>query len=555
MHLKNKFVARHCCVFLVMVAPAAANININAAPVNNNTASVKIHTETDNSAWVTFAGLHHNADALINAIATADSHGLNIDRYQLRSLEKELESYVDNSEQSRAYNAKPNTQQRNRLEKSLDQAFTRFSRDLGRGVLDAQDTQRNLHRAAPIVDTDALLTRLHSGESTVRELLTELTPSTPYYQKLVNHMKVLLEERDSGVRRTKVRYFDGVTIDTEHPMMVNLRFRLMETGDLDPNSSVSTYFDHEVSDALKQVQERHGIAASGELTESTVAALNASVDDDIEQVAMNLERWRWMPRELGERHIMVNVPSYNLTMMNGDQRIVDMAVVVGSKRHNTPIFSQGAQFIEVAPTWTVPASITNNELIPKERRRPGYLKGERMDFFRWEGNRLKRVPRSQVTAADFQRKPFPYVIRQRAGAGNALGNIKILMPNRFAVYMHDTQAKKLFDKTDRAFSHGCIRLSDPFRLGSLLLQLDGKTEEQTQKILDKKTTTRVQLNTKTPTHITYFTAWVDDEGKLHTRKDVYKHDKKLLSGLYANNTLLSALKSRPVSELAEQTEL
>jgi len=178
-----------------------------------------------------------------------------------------------------------------------------------------------------------------------------------------------------------------------------------------------------------------------------------------------------------------------------------------------------------------------------------------MDFFRRDGDWLVKVPRSHVTQADFYTKPFPYVIRQRAGEGNALGKIKILMPNRFAVYMHDTQAKKLFEKTDRAYSHGCIRLSDPFHLGRLLLQLDGRTAEETQALLDKKKTTRITLNDTTPTHISYFTAWVDDQGKLHTRKDVYNHDKKLLSGLHANNTLLSTLKSRPVNVVAEQAEL
>jgi len=377
-------------------------------------------------------------------------------------------------------------------------------------VLNAQETQKNLHRAAPEVDTDALLARLHSGESTVHELLKELTPTSAYYQNLVNHMTFLLEERDSGTTRTRVSFAEGVTVGTEHQLIINLRSRLVETGDLDPNARISDYFGDDVAEALKAVQNRHGITANGELTESTVVALNASIDDDIEQVAMNLERWRWMPRELGERHIMVNIPSYNLKMKNNDQTIVDMAVVVGSKKHNTPVFSQGAQFVEVAPTWTVPASIANNELIPIERRRPGYLKAERMDFFQWQGTKLVSVPRSQVTEADFYKKPFPYVLRQRAGEGNALGRIKILMPNKFAVYMHDTQAKKLFDKTDRAYSHGCIRLSDPFRLGSLLLQIDGKSEEETAQILDKKTTTRVKLKTKTPTHISYITAQKTD---------------------------------------------
>jgi len=279
-------------------------------PINTNTASVKdvveyveIQTEAQTSAWINFDGLRANADALINAIAAADSHGLNSDSYQLNSLEQAIQSFVDNSEKSGTYISESNLHQRAELEKSLNQAFTQLARDLGKGVLNAQKTQKNLHRPAPVVDTDALLVRLHSGNETVDELIAELTPSSSQYNNLVNHMSVLLAERDSGARRTKVQYIKGVSVDTAHDLVLNLRSRLIETGDLDANSAISTYFDHEVSEALMAVQNRHGITASGELTESTVIALNQSVEDDIEQVAMNLERWRWMPRDLGDRHI------------------------------------------------------------------------------------------------------------------------------------------------------------------------------------------------------------------------------------------------------------
>jgi len=555
MYFKNKLFNRQCLLYMVMLAPAAATANTSTPTVDNRVEYVEILSNAESGAWVTQVGLHPNTDVLINAIARSESHGLNAERYQLTSLEQELESFVENSEISGSYTSATHAQQRIKLEQSLNQAFTLFSRDIGRGVLNAQETQRSLYRAAPVVDTESLLARLHSGDATVHDLLIELTPSTPQYKNLVNHMEVLLDERDSGVVRTEVKFVEGITVGTEHNSILNLRARLIETGDLDPNSGLSKYFGDEVTRALTAVQVRHGLSATGELTDSTVVALNTSVDEDIEQVAMNLERWRWMPRDLGDRHIMVNIPSYELTMVSDNQPIINMAVVVGSKKHNTPVFSQNAQFVEVAPTWTVPASITNNELIPTELRRPGYLEAEKMDFFRRDGDRLVSVPRSHVTEADFHTTPFPYVIQQRAGAHNALGKIKILMPNRFAVYMHDTQAKNLFSKTDRAYSHGCIRLSEPFLLGRTLLQLDGKTEEETTAILDKKRTTRVELHDQTPTHISYFTAWVDDEGKLHKRKDVYKHDKKLISGLLENNTLLSTLESRPVDMLAEQTEL
>lgn len=555
MFIKNKNNTAYLLAALMMVAPATAYTNLNASDINKPTGLASAQAVRQNSVWFSDAGISENTKILVSAISDAAAHGLNPNSYGLNSLEQELGSFVTKSENSGSYISDSNAQERKQLEKQLYSALAKLSKDLGKGVLDAQKTQRNLFRAPPTVNIEELTGRLNSGETTVSKLLEELTPTTPHYTKLVEHMRVLLNERDTGVFRTPVRYVEGLALGSEHESIIDLRTRLKETGDLDEYAPLNLYFGDDLDQALKAVQGRHGLTETGELTEATVVALNRTIDSDIKQVAMNLERWRWMPRELGYRHIMINVPAYKLSMINGDQEIVDMPVVVGSKKHQTPSFSQGAQFVEVAPTWTVPASITNNELIPTELKNPGYLESERMDFLKWVNGRLVKVPRSQVTASDFHKKPFPYILRQRAGADNALGNIKILMPNQYAIYMHDTQAKSLFAKTDRAYSHGCIRLSDPFRLGSLLLQLDGKSQDETDNILSKTKTTRVELNEQTPTHISYFTAWVGDDGKLHQRKDVYKHNKPLLAGLNEKQTLISTLQNRPISVLAEQTDL
>lgn len=555
MYLSIKIFTTRLLVTLMMVAPAVVYTDINAATITYGSDVSTNQVQTTSSAWITYAGLHHNTDALVNAIANSSVHGLNPDAYDITSLEQELESFVAKSETLEDMRSETLADELKRLEKRLDNTFSQFATDLGRGVLDAQKTQKNLYRAAPTVDTVDLLKQLETGQATVHELLAELTPSTPFYRKLTEHMAVLLEERDSGAVRTKVRLFEGAIPGEDHASLIDIRQRLKETGDLDPINPLGIHYSKDVEAAIAAVQARHGITETGKLNDETIIALNRTIDQDIEQVVMNLERWRWMPRDLGERHILVNVPSYNLIMMNGDQKITEMAVVVGSKEHNTPIFSEDAKFVEVAPTWTVPSSITNNEIIPQELRKPGYIDSERMDYYTWVNRKLVKVPRSQVTAADFQKKPFPYVLRQRAGKQNALGGIKVLMPNKYAIYMHDTQAKSLFSKTDRAYSHGCIRLSEPFRLGALLLQLDGKTPEQTKELLAKKSTTRIQLKQTTPTHIAYLTAWVDDEGKLNTRKDVYKNNESIVAALHKKNTLLSTLKSRSTNILAKQTDL
>jgi len=553
MYIKNRFAAHLLAVFMTVV-PATAYTNLNANDLNNFQNVASTAERTTKSVWFTQSGVTENTYDLISAIRDSVLHGLNPASYGISRVEQDLDSFVTNNEISSDFLSEPAARERKALEAKLYEAFRKISHDLGRGVLDAQKTQKNLYRSAPAVNAEELITRLKNRTATVSELLTELTPSTPEYKNLVGHMRELLKERDAGVARTMVQYTEGLTLGSEHASVIDLRARLIETGDLDNNVPLSTYFGSDVETALKAVQARNGITETGELTEATVVALNANVDKDIQEVAMNLERWRWMPRELGDRHILVNVPAYNLTMMNGDQRIADMPVIVGSKKHQTPTFSQGAQFVEVAPTWIVPASITNNELIPLELKKPGYLDSEGMEYFQWVNGNLKKVIRSKVTRDDYYKKPFPYVLRQRAGKDNALGRLKILMPNKHAIYLHDTQAKNLFEKTDRAFSHGCIRLSDPFRLARLLLRLDGKSQEESDSLLAKTKTTRVKFTEKTPTHISYFTAWVDDDGKLNKRKDVYKHNKNLLKGLMDKNTLVNVLKNRPITVLAEQNE-
>ena len=539
---------------LTITTPVEANADSSNGQSSNNAVGLDEFVVQAQSPWITLNETSENTKVLLKEIKASALHGLNPSAYGASRLENAISDFTSNSVKDGANISKSNLQDRQKLDSLLNEAFHKYISHLGQGVLDAQRTQRDLYRPAPSIDTHSLLTKLNNNEVSMRNILANIAPRTQAYTKLTEYMNALLLERDSGFQRTKVRQTDNLQLGASHPALIDIRARLVETGDLAEKSKSGLSFDSEVENAIKKVQAQNGLAETGKLTDKTILALNATVEEDIAAIALSLERWRWMPRDLGERNIQINIPDYRLTMQNGDQRIVDMAVVVGSKKHPTPVFSKGARFVEVAPTWTVPASITNNELIPLELKKPGYLERERFDFFRWNSGKLSKMPRSQITESDFNKKPFPYVLRQRSGKGNALGKLKILMPNEHAIYLHDTPAKSLFANTDRAYSHGCIRLSDPFRLGSLLLQLDGKSPQETDKLLKNEKTTRIKLQTTTPTHISYFTAWIDDDGKLQKRKDVYQHNKSLISGLISNNTLLSTLKTPPASVLAKQGE-
>ena len=242
------------------------------------------------------------------------------------------------------------------------------------------------------------------------------------------------------------------------------------------------------------------------------------------KIIVNMERWRWLPRKLGDVHVFVNTAAFLMyTRQNGND-IDKRRVIVGQKYHKTPMFSDNIKYSEFNPTWTVTPSIAGNEMLPKLRQDPNYLKKRGYDLYAsWKED----APRMSATQIDWQSvdgKHFPYKIVQPAGPANALGQVKFLFPNKFNVYLHDTANRELFSQSDRALSHGCIRVDKPLDFAQLLYQLDGNPAAgQISQILATKQTKGVNFSRPIPVHLTYFTAWVKD-GKLQTFDDIYGRD-------------------------------
>jgi len=445
------------------------------------------------SPWFSEFGVSYNTWRLLDAIADAPLHGLNPQSYNFVSLQDKVNYYVASVKSAEFSGADSLNDIKGELDLALSNTFKSYTSHLAKGILDPKDVQKNMKRSAPEFDAESLYSALLSGEIEVDDAIAMTTPRHKQYGRLMVAMRLLLQERESGAERTKITGKKQLEPGMRSPQVIALKQRLKETGDLSVDADMSSHFDEQLLSAVKDFQERHGMDQDGKVGKKTRAALNVTIDEDIEELAMSLERWRWMPRDLGYMHMLVNIPSYKLQMMNGDQKVIDMRVVVGSQEHQTPVFSKDVKFIEVAPTWTVPRKITQNELLPIERKRPGYLRKKGFDFFSYRNGRLEKVAHSKVTREQINRNPFPYVVRQQAGKTNALGKLKILMPNPDAIYLHDTQAKSLFKNTERAYSHGCIRLSDPDRLAGLIFQIDGKDPKQTKQLLASKETKRVRI--------------------------------------------------------------
>ncbi len=251
------------------------------------------------------------------------------------------------------------------------------------------------------------------------------------------------------------------------------------------------------------------------------------------KIIVNMERWRWLPRDLGKRHVMVNQAAFEVYIRK-DSKIIDRRkVVIGKTYYKTPMFSHKIKYAEFNPTWIVPRYIAGKEFLPKLRRDRRYLEKRNYKIFdSWEDD-AEELDVKSVNWSKVSKKDFPYRIVQNPGKKNALGKVKFMFPNRFKVYLHDTPDKGLFKNSSRAYSHGCIRVNNPLDFAKKLFKSQRLSESKISKILASGETTRVKLRRATPIHLAYFTLWVSPTGKMKSYKDVYGRDRlvgKILFG-------------------------
>ena len=295
-------------------------------------------------------------------------------------------------------------------------------------------------------------------------------------------------------------------------------------------------FDEDLKNAVISFQRSHGLEADGIVGANTQKYLNITAENKISTIRLNLERMRWLPRSLGERYLMVNIPDYKLKMIENGETKLDMAVVVGERKHPTPVFSNEMTFIVLNPYWRIPPRIVEREILPKLLADPNYLNGKGINIHEsWDHTseplasnsidwNVYNPENSENKEIPVQLPPFRLI--QEPSEKNPLGRIKFMFPNKYSVYMHDTPAKSLFSRTRRAFSHGCIRLAQPKELLKAIASEDKNIDfEKANEILKEIDKTTIGLNRKIPVHIVYLTSWIDENGKLQFRDDIYNYDK------------------------------
>ena len=282
-------------------------------------------------------------------------------------------------------------------------------------------------------------------------------------------------------------------------------------------------YDERLEEAVRRFQTRHGLGVDGIVGPKTIAALNVPVEARVRQIALNMNRWRALPPDPADPHVLVNIPGFRLQVVEDNRPVMTMRVVSGRTDRRTPIMSDEISYLELRPYWNVPDSITRRDLLPRIRRDPSYLTRNRYEVIDGWSKPVRTIDPQTIdwsTVGD----DFPYRLRQRPGRHNSMGLVKFMFPNQHAVYLHDTPSQHLFDRRPRAFSSGCVRVEDPVALADFLLRSDPSwtpaTIEAAMNTGDRQV---VQLPQHVPVHLRYFTAFMDGD-VVHFRPDIYGHD-------------------------------
>jgi L,D-transpeptidase YcbB len=464
-------------------------------------------------------GSMEKVDEMLFVIRNISREGLHPQDYHLSAIESLVE---------KVFTAEvPDVEDKVKLELLLTDAYLMISTHLSAGKTDQETVDPRWKAAKRTPRHD--LARFIDSTIVHDQVIESLASLTPRHREYANLKKALAEYRTlaagdgwEGFQMSVAKLEQGM----DHPDVVLLRKRLNLST---PDSQAESKFDQELHLKVVHFQQMKGLAPDGVVGRGTAEALNISIEERIATIEANMERWRWMSDDLGERYIKVNIPNFEMQVIENDLPVFTCEAIVGRAYRQTPVFSAKMDHLVFAPTWTLPPTILWNDVIPAMRRNSGYLSQNNMQVLRRDGS---VVNPSTIDWATVNRSNFPYMIRQEPGRNNALGNVKFMFPNQYHVYIHDTPARNLFERADRSFSSGCIRISKPMEFAAYLLQdkPEWTPAQMNQAIAQRKERT-VFLSEPIPVHILYMTVWAEDDGTVHFRRDIYDRDGPLVGAL------------------------
>ena len=471
--------------------------------------------------------------ALLDALVSAREHGLRAEDYHsptIRQLVAQLAAGEGSEDELGGLLAD--------LDLVLSDAFLLLGAHVVSGRVDPESFDPEWVAVRREVDLVVALERaLSSG---VAAVLRELEPDFPEYRRLVDAL-ARYRRLDAAGGWTPVGAGEALSFEerSEGERVAALRRRLVVTGDLEPDEAAgadapSARFDERLDDAVRAFQRRHGLEPDGKVGRRTLEELDVPVAERVGQIERNLERWRWLPQSLGERHVRVNVPDYRLEEWRAGRAVLAMRVIVGRAYRRTPVFSGEISYLVLNPSWDVPPRLAVQDKLPLIREDVGYLERLGFDVLQGWGTEEEVVDPATIDWGALGPGAFPYRLRQRPSPQNALGRVKFMFPNRFNVYLHDTPERGLFARPERELSSGCIRLERPLDLAlSLLDGLEDWSAERLDRVLASGRSQTVVLPQRVPVHLLYLTAWASEDGSVHFRRDLYGRDARLAAALAA----------------------
>ncbi len=457
--------------------------------------------------WVSAAGLSNIGENWLEMLQAVADEGLEPADYQLARIAQ--------LQQLKGADAQAN------LELALSDAYLKYCEQLSTGRLKPYNADSEWHIRGPIFDAASVLNTL-SERSRLKPIFKDLRPASEQYLQL---KEMLRRYRKIETQGGWPRLPDSAEIKAgmRDQVAIVLRNRLRISNDFRGEMQADPYyFDAALDAALRRFQRRHGLRADGILTEKTRNTLNIGVDRRIAQIKIALERWRWLPADLGERFVWVSPVGAAVSMMERGNEVLAMRAIVGRPYRATPSFAATLTQVVINPTWTVPRSIATADLLPMQQKDAGFLQRKNIRVFS-TGENAREIDPAEVEWSALNTNNFPYKLRQDAGPGNSLGKIKFVFPNPYDIYLHDTPGKFLFNLPNRTFSSGCVRIEKPVALASALATAEWTTEDIQQEI-DSGKTRAVSLLTPTPIYIVYMTTRVNADGDLYFHTDVYGRD-------------------------------
>ena len=455
----------------------------------------------------------------LHKLKNAETDGLQTEHYPVEKL-TELSQVVDKvDQQSKAI-----------IEAWFSAYFLKYTSDLKLGRFKPREVDPELHWRTKTINKIDALRRLAQMNS-VDAFFDRWQPRNPAYIVL---KQTLAQYRSLQKKGGWPSVSEGAVLKPQmsDPRVSEIRARLAVTdgAKIAVPDEKSFLFDEDLVLAVKNFQQRHGLDADGVVGPSTLKSMNVSIEERIRQIILSMERWRWMPEDYGAHFLAVNIARYKLFSIRNLRIEDEMAVVVGTPYHRTPVFSSEMKYLVINPYWNVPRSIATKELLPKLKNNAAALAAGGYEVL--SGGKPVNMTATDWSA--YSKQNFPFTIRQKPGPKNALGTIKFIFPNRFNVYLHDTPAQTLFDKTARAFSHGCIRVSRPTDLAEWVLkETPGWNRRRIEQTLNSGKRVQVNLTKPLKVHIIYSTAWVGRDGQINFGPDIYGRDKKLYRTLYS----------------------